>query len=93
MAPARAHVIVHGDVQGVGFRYTTVREAGERGLTGWVRNTWQGTVEAVFEGEKNDVEDMVAWCRRGPVSAEVTKVDVTWEEPAQPKFKSFSIKY
>jgi len=93
MALARAHAIVHGMVQGVGFRYSTIREAEERGLTGWVRNTYEGTVEAVFEGEKDDVEDIVAWCRRGPVSADVSKVDVTWETPAKPQYKAFSIKY
>jgi len=93
MALARAHVIVHGIVQGVGFRYSTVREAEERNLAGWVRNTYEGNVEAVFEGEKDDVDDMVAWCRRGPVSAEVSKVDVVWEEPQKPSFKSFTIRY
>lgn len=80
-APARAHVFVEGRVQGIGFRAACCSAAGERGVRGWVRNTSDGHVEAVFEGSRRDVERMVAWCRRGPRSAEVSAVDVEWEKP------------
>jgi acylphosphatase len=92
MARARAHVVVHGMVQGVGYRYSCHREAAENNLTGWVRNNWDSTVEAVFEGQKSDVERMVAWCRRGPISAGVSSVDVDWDEPTG-EFDSFDIRF
>lgn len=76
----KAHVFVRGRVQGVFFRYTTQLEATSRGVTGWVRNLRDGRVEAVFEGEREDVEAMVAFCRRGPDGARVTGVRVTWED-------------
>ncbi|MGH2723982.1 MAG: acylphosphatase [Actinomycetota bacterium] len=78
---ARAHVFVSGKVQGVFFRHLTREEARRAGVTGWVRNTEDGRVEAVFEGPEDAVERMVAWCRRGPEWAEVGSVDVTLEDP------------
>lgn len=78
---ARAHVWIAGRVQGVAFRAYTIDEASSRGVVGWVRNTLDGRVEAVFEGEKAAVEAMIAWCRRGPPAARVTSVNVSWEEP------------
>jgi acylphosphatase len=77
----RRRVIVHGRVQGVFFRDTTRRMARSRGLGGWVRNTPDGTVEAVFEGEGDAVESMVQWSRDGPRGAVVEWVEVTEEEP------------
>jgi acylphosphatase len=77
----RRRVIVHGSVQGVFFRDTTRRMARSRGLGGWVRNTPDGTVEAVFEGEGDAVESMVQWSRDGPRGAVVERVEVTEEEP------------
>jgi len=77
----RAHVVVHGRVQGVFFRAETRDRARSLGLAGWVRNNPDGTVEAVFEGDRERVESMVEWCRRGPRHAAVHDVDVTWEEP------------
>lgn len=77
----RAKVVVAGRVQGVGFRAYTVDEATERGITGWVRNTQDGRVEAVFEGERPAVEAMIAWCRNGPPAARVVSVEVRWEDP------------
>jgi len=77
----RAHVWIAGRVQGVAFRAYTIDEASVRGVTGWVRNTPDGRVEAVFEGEKPGVEAMIAWCRKGPPSARVSSVEVTWEPP------------
>jgi acylphosphatase len=78
----RAHVVVHGLVQGVWFRESTRREAEAHGVHGWVRNREDGTVEAVFEGEPHAVAQVVTWCRIGPPRAEVTAIDVT-EEPPQ----------
>lgn len=70
----RAHVIVSGKVQGVFFRQNTLDKAVKRGVTGWVRNRRDGNVEAVFEGKKKDVEDIVKWCRKGPEYAKVKDV-------------------
>lgn len=78
----RRHIVVHGFVQGVGFRYAVERAATSRGVAGWVRNRPDGTVEAVFEGEREDVEALVAFCRQGPRGAAVEHVDFA-EESAE----------
>jgi acylphosphatase len=78
---ARRRVVVEGRVQGVFFRDTTRRRAEALGVAGWARNTSDGTVEAVFEGDPGPVEEMVDFCRRGPGRAEVCSVEVTDEEP------------
>lgn len=75
----RARVFVSGRVQGVFFRGETVNVAQRLGLDGWVRNLSDGRVEAVFEGEKEKVEEALEFCRRGPPAAYVTNVDVKWE--------------
>jgi acylphosphatase len=77
----RARVIVSGRVQGVWFRESCRREAGDRGVTGWIRNRADGAVEAVFEGQESAVAQVVAWCRIGPSRAVVTGVDVVEETP------------
>ncbi|MGH3105073.1 MAG: acylphosphatase, partial [Gaiellaceae bacterium] len=77
----RRRVVVHGHVQGVFFRDSMRQRAQQRGLAGWVRNTHEGTVEAVFEGEPDGVERLVAWCREGPRGARVERVDVIDEDP------------
>lgn len=77
----RKRVVVHGFVQGVGFRFAVERAARSRGVAGWVRNQLDGTVEAVFEGEPEDVEALVAFCREGPRGALVERVDVVPESP------------
>ena len=74
-------VIVSGRVQGVFFRDSTRRAAQSRGVTGWVRNRDDGTVEAVFEGEQALVDELVSWCGRGPNDAEVTRVETFQEDP------------
>lgn len=88
----RAHVFVSGRVQGVFFRSETRYEANRRNVAGWVRNTSDGRVEAVFEGEKEDVEKVIDFCRRGPPGARVTKVDVQWEGYTG-EFRDFRIRY
>lgn len=75
----RAHVFVSGRVQGVFFRVKTRNEAEKRNVTGWIRNTSRNRVEAIFEGEKVDVEQLINFCRRGPPSARVTRIDFQWE--------------
>jgi len=77
----RRRVVVHGFVQGVGFRFAIERAARLRGVSGWVRNRADGTVEAVFEGEREDVEALVDFCRQGPRGAEVERVDVAADSP------------
>jgi acylphosphatase len=74
-------VIVRGRVQGVFFRADARERARSFGLSGWVRNNRDGTVEAAFEGDDARVDSMVDWCRRGPAGAVVEAVDVSWEEP------------
>jgi acylphosphatase len=91
MKKARAHVLISGRVQGVSFRYYTMEEARRRNLTGWVRNLWDGRVEAVFEGEPDQVEAMLAWCGHGPGSASVSDVKVTQGAPTG-EFENFRIR-
>jgi acylphosphatase len=78
----RKHVLVTGQVQGVFYRDNCRRVAGQQGVAGWVRNLPDGRVEAVFEGEPENVDRMVAWARRGPARAAVTSLDVS-EEPVE----------
>lgn len=78
----RAHVFVSGQVQGVAFRDATRSQAEQLGLNGWVRNTEDGRVEAVFEGEPDVVREMVEWCKSGPSSADVEDVSVENESPS-----------
>ena len=77
----RKRVVVHGLVQGVFFRDTVRRQADTRGVAGVVRNTREGTLEAVFEGEPAAVESLVALCHQGPRGARVDRVEVYEEEP------------
>lgn len=75
-------MIVHGWVQGVFFRDTCRRKASAAGVAGWVRNTSEGTVEAVFEGSPSAVAQMCTWCRSGPSGATVERVELGEEEPS-----------
>jgi acylphosphatase len=77
----RRRVVVHGRVQGVFFRDTARRMAESRGVSGWVSNRPEGTVEAVFEGAPDAVGSMVRFCNQGPRGAQVERVEVTEEEP------------
>lgn len=81
MEVERRHVTVYGFVQGVGFRFAVERAARTRRVAGWVRNRPDGTVEAVFEGEPDDVEALVDFCRLGPRGSDVERVDVAEESP------------
>ena len=79
--PRRCRVIIHGRVQGVFFRDTLRRRAESRGVTGWVTNRGDGTVEAALEGREADIEALLGFCRQGPARAEVDHVDVRQEPP------------
>lgn len=81
-------VRIYGRVQGVWFRVWTAREAADRGLSGWVRNRADGSVEAVFAGPAADVQDMIAACRHGPPAARVDRIEQTMETAAvEPDFR------
>jgi len=88
----RAHIFISGMVQGVFFRSETRHEAKKRGVKGWVRNIPDGRVEAVFEGEQENVKELVEFCRRGPPGARVTGIDVMWENYTG-EFRDFEIRY
>ncbi|BBO66493.1 acylphosphatase [Desulfosarcina alkanivorans] len=89
---ARAHLIVHGRVQGVCFRMETRKAAAVFDVCGWVRNQPDGTVETVVEGDRADVTSLINWCRSGPPASSVEKVDITWQE-YRGEFGEFSIRY
>lgn len=78
----RLHGTVHGDVQGVGFRYFLMREAQRLGLRGWVRNRDDGTVEFVAEGSREDLDRLRQAAERGPRMAQVERVDAQWSAAA-----------
>lgn len=86
----RVHLLISGQVQGVGFRAATEQMAHNAGVRGWVRNRTDGRVEAVFEGTAPVVESMVRWCHQGPPTAQVEKVE-RWEEPVD-GVRSFQVK-
>ena len=88
----RIHVYISGRVQGVFFRAATQQAATDLNLTGWVRNMADGRVEAVFEGEDENVDKMIAWCHVGPPAARVQEV-IANAEPYIGEFRDFSIKY
>jgi len=86
------HVIISGRVQGVWFRASTKQIAKELGLTGWVRNTPDGCVEAVFEGEERLINKIIEWCHQGSPLSKVKNVEVNNQEPKN-EFNEFSIRF
>lgn len=89
---ARVHLIISGRVQGVFFRAETQRAAQLYGVTGWVRNLRDGTVEAVVEGDKTDVLSLLNWCKKGPPIARVDHVKTRWQDYAG-EFDAFNVRY
>jgi acylphosphatase len=87
----RKRLAIHGQVQGVGFRYSAQRRAGLLGLAGWVRNSEDGSVEAVVQGDEGAVQEFVRWARNGPSSAVVDRVDLE-DEPVQTGGGRFEIR-
>lgn len=88
----RAHVFVSGTVQGVYFRQNTKDVATRHNVTGWVRNLQDGRVEAVFEGNEVDVNEVIEWCHVGPQKAKVDDVNVKFEKYTG-EFADFSVNY
>jgi len=88
----RAHVFVTGRVQGVFFRSETRYEAEKNRVTGWVRNLSDNRVEAVFEGEEEDVKQLVEFCSHGPPAAKVTENETKWETYSG-SFTDFEIRW
>jgi len=92
MTRVRAHIFVSGGVQGVFYRSKTRDKAVALGLKGWVRNLSDGRVEAVFEGGRANVEEMIEWCRGGPPFSRVESVEVEWGAYSG-EFSSFEVRY
>jgi acylphosphatase len=91
LAKVRKHAMIKGFVQGVWFRATTQEQALSHQVSGWVKNTSDGHVEAIFEGEEEKVDKVIQWCHQGPAGASVQEVDVETEE-YKGEFATFSIK-
>lgn len=87
----RAHLFISGRVQGVTYRASTKRQAKMRGLNGWVKNLSDGRVEAVFEGSKEKIKEMITWCQDGPSRARVEDLEVTWEKTKG--IRGFEVRY
>ncbi len=87
-----ARVIIRGIVQGVYFRVNTRKTARKHCVYGWVRNNKDGSVEAVFEGRRENVEAAVDWCKTGPPGARIDEIELTWTERIE-NFKSFHVDY
>ena len=88
---ARIRLIVKGRVQGVYFRASTVQRARHFGLTGWVMNRYDGSVEMVAEGRSDRIEELIVWCRQGPPGARVDEVDLQRQD-FRGEFSEFRIK-
>lgn len=88
----RAHIFVSGRVQGVFFRSNTRKKAEELKVSGWIKNLSDSRVEAIFEGKKERVQDLIEWTKESPKGAEVNNVKVQWEE-YKGEFRNFKIKY
>ena len=86
----KAHVVISGFVQGVGYRHFIRSNAQKLGLTGWVANVPDGKVEVLFQGPKEKIEEVILLCRKGAFLAEVEDVDVEWEE-IEESFSDFKI--
>lgn len=89
---ARVHLVITGRVQGVWFRANTQKKAKTLDLKGWVKNLPDGRVEAVFEGEKEQIDRIIEWCKKGPSFARVDDVQIQWETPMG-DFTTFTITY
>ena len=87
----RLNAIIQGHVQGVGFRYFVQGKATGLGLTGWVRNRWDGSVEVLIEGKRTELESLLDALYRGPRGATVTSVDPQWKE-ATGEFLDFRVR-
>ena len=89
---ARAHIFISGRVQGVYFRENAVKKAQELGIFGWIKNLTDKRVEALFEGEKKKVREMIIWAEQGPKSANVISLEVGWQDYTG-EFDNFQVEY
>ena len=87
-----AHLFISGLVQGVFFRSETKRKADEIGVFGWVKNSPDGRVEAILEGEREKVEKLVEWIKKGPTGSRVDSVELEFRK-AKNQFQEFEIRY
>lgn len=87
---ARVNLLVSGSVQGVFYRASTLEQAQSLGVTGWVKNLSDGSVEVMGEGSRYALEHLVSWCRQGPPAAEVDDVHARWQN-YQGEFRTFMI--
>lgn len=87
----RAHVWISGDVQGVFFRSSLRTHALLRKVRGWTKNLMDGRVEAVFEGNKENIEEVLIFCREGPPGSRIENVEIKWEKPTS-RFDGFEIR-
>ena len=88
----RLAIKIFGRVQGINFRSFIYKHAVNLNLVGWVKNAGDGTVEAIFEGEKDNLKRIIELCRRGSLFSKVDKIDEEWEKAAK-EFDEFVIKY
>jgi acylphosphatase len=88
----RLHAIIYGVVQGVYFRSTTETEAEQLGLTGWVKNLADGSVEVVAEGPRPALQELLSFLRQGPPGAHVTDLRVNWSA-ATGEFRFFQVRW
>lgn len=88
----RAEILVNGLVQGVGYRYFVMREAGKLGLNGYTENLYTGEVLNVVEGEKAIIEDFIKKIKIGPIHASVKSCKVNWQEPKN-EFTKFEVRF
>ena len=83
---------IYGRVQDVSFRYHTREKAAELGLHGWVKNETDGTITIVAQGSKENLEQLLVWCTRGPDYERVKKLEPSWQRPTE-LYQSFEIRY
>lgn len=88
----RAHIFVSGRVQGVFFRQNALKKAKSLGISGWIKNTKDGRVEAIIEGEEEKINTMIEWLKVGPALARVKNIEIIWEK-AKEEFQDFEIQY
>ena len=88
----RVHLIISGDIQGVGYRFTAIEVARDLDLTGWVSNNQDGNVEIVAEGPKEKLENLITWAKTGPPLARVDDVKADWRQ-ATGELNTFEVKY
>ena len=89
MSPITRQLHIRGTVQGVWYRESMRQEAEQLGVTGWVRNRFDGSVEALVQGTPEAVEAIIEWCKRGPERAEVARVEIDEATPGSERFDSF----